>query len=131
MSRATFGTLRNIIRAATYAALHRAQVNLTGWCQAWLGRSAAIYRLNEARLARYDPDMERQSAAFDAAQDALEAALDGLFARAGRELALLPDAAREGKRSLLKHREGLSVFVDRPRTPMDNNLAYADIRPTT
>ena len=107
-----------------------AQVNLTGWCQAWLGRSAAIYRLNEARLARYDPDMERQSAAFDAAQDALEAALDGLFARAGRELALLPDAAREGKalRSLLKHREGLSVFVDRPRTPMDNNLAERLLR---
>ena len=107
-----------------------AQVNLTGWCQAWLGRIAAIYRLNEARLARYDPDMERQSAAFDAAQDALEAALDGLFARAGRDLALLPDAAREGKalRSLLKHREGLSVFVDRPRTPMDNNLAERLLR---
>ena len=108
---------------------------LTGWCQAWLGRVAAIYRLNEARLARYDPAAERQSAAFDAAQDALEAALDSLFERARRELALLPDAAREGKalRSLLKHREGLSVFVDRPRTPMDNNLAYADIRfmPTT
>ena len=58
---------------------------------------AAIYRLNDARLARYDPAAE---------QDALEAALDSLFERARRELALLPDAAREGKalRSLLKHR---------------------------
>ncbi len=63
-----------------------AQVDLTGWCQAWLARIAAIYRLNEARLARYDPTVERQSAVFDAAQDALQAALDGLFARAGREL---------------------------------------------
>ena len=107
-----------------------AQVDLTGWCQAWLARIAAIYRLNEVRLARYDPTVERQSAVFDAAQDALQAALDGLFARAGRELDRLQEHAREGKalRSLVNHREGLSVFVARPRTPMDNNFAYADNR---
>ena len=107
-----------------------AQVDLTGWCQAWLARIAAIYRLNEARLARYDPTVERQSAVFDAAQDALQAALDGLFARAGRELDRLQEHAREGKalRSLVNHREGLSVFVARPRTPMDNNFAERLLR---
>ena len=107
-----------------------AQVDLTGWCQAWLARIAAIYRLNEARLARYDPTLERQSAVFDAAQDALQAALDGLFARAGRELDGLQEHAREGKalRSLVNHREGLSVFVARPRTPMDNNFAERVLR---
>ena len=107
-----------------------AQVDLTGWCQAWLARIAAIYRLNEARLARYDPTVERQSAVFDAAQDALQAALDGLFARAGRELDGLQEHAREGKalRSLVNHREGLSVFVARPRTPMDNNFAERLLR---
>ena len=107
-----------------------AQVDLTGWCQAWLARIAAIYRLNEARLARYDPTVERQSAVFDAAQDALQAALDGLFARAGRELDGLQEHAREGKalRSLVNHREGLSVFVARPRTPMDNNFAERVLR---
>ena len=107
-----------------------AQVDLTGWCQAWLARIAAIYRLNEARLARYDPTVERQSAVFDAAQDALQAALDGLFARAGRELDRLQEHAREGKalRSLVNHREGLSVFVARPRTPMDNNFAERVLR---
>ena len=100
--------------------------------EAWLDRIAAIYRLNEARLARYDPTMERQSAVFDAAQDALQAALDGLFARAGRELDRLPEHAREGKalRSLVNHREGLSVFLERPRTPMDNNLAERLLRGT-
>ncbi|MDE0002774.1 MAG: transposase [Rhodospirillaceae bacterium] len=105
------------------------QVDLARWCEAWLERIAAIYRLNEARLDCHSPGMERQSDAFDAAQGALEAALDDMFARAGRELAGLPDDAREAKalRSLANHREGLSVFVDRPRTPMDNNLAYADI----
>ena len=38
--------------------------------------------------------------------------------------------AREGKalRSLLNHRDGLSVFVDRPQVPMDNNLAERVLR---
>ena len=90
------------------------QVELTQWCQGWIERIASIYRLNEARLAHYDPVIKRQTPAFDAAQGALKAALDGLFAQAARELAGLPDEAREGKalRSLLNHREGLSVFVD-------------------
>ena len=106
------------------------QVDLAGWCEAWLERIAALYRLNEARLARHDPGIERQSAAFDAAQDALEAALDDMFARAGRELAGLPEDAREGKalRSLVNHREGLSVFLEHPRTPMDNNLGERLLR---
>ena len=102
-----------------------AQVRLADWWEAWLGRIAAIYRLNETRLARYDPGLRRQSAAFDAAQDRLAAALEGLFAAAERELAGLLEHAREGKalRSLVNHREGLSVFADRPRVPLDNNLA--------
>ena len=106
------------------------QADLAGWCGAWLERIAAIYRLNEARLARHDPGADAQSAAFGAAHDALGTALDDVFARAGRELAGLPDDAREAKalRSLVNHREGLSVFVARPRTPMDNNLAERLLR---
>ena len=89
--------------------------------------SRRFYRLNEARLACHDAGIDRQSAAYGAAQEALEAALDDVFARAGRELAGLPEDAREGRalRSLANHREGLSVFVERPRTPMDNNLGRA------
>ena len=36
------------------------QVDLTGWCEAWLERIAAIYRLNEVRLAHYVPGAESQ-----------------------------------------------------------------------
>ena len=106
------------------------RAELAGWCGAWLERIAAVYRLNDARLARHDAGTERRSAAFDAAQDALGTALDEVFAVAERELAGLPDEAREGKalRSLVNHREGLSVFVDHPRTPMDNNLAERLLR---
>ena len=106
------------------------QVDLAGWCEAWLERIAAIYRLNKVRLSHYDPALAHQSAEFDTAQVALEAALEGLFERASRELAGLPDEAREGKalRSLVNHREGLGVFVDHPRTPMDNNFTERVIR---
>ena len=106
------------------------QVSLTQWCGGWIERIASLYRLNEARLEHYDPGGKRQTPAFDAAQTALEEALDALFAEAARELAGLPDEAREGKalRSLLNHREGLSVFVDRPQVPMDNNKAERFLR---
>ena len=106
------------------------QVRLTDWCQGWIERIASIYRLNEARLAHYDPVIERQTPAFDAAQGALKEALDGLFAEAARELVGLPDQARQGRalRSLLNHREGLSVFVDRPQVPLDNNRAERFLR---
>ncbi len=106
------------------------QPHLANWCRAWLERIAAIYRLNKVRLSHHDPALACQSAAFDTAQVALAAALDALFERASRELAGLPDEAREGKalRSLVNHREGLSVFVDHPRTPMDNNFTERQLR---
>ena len=103
---------------------------LTPWGEKWIGRIALLSRQNEARLARYDPGAERQDAAFDVAQAALEKALEGLFARAERELTALPAQAPEGKalRSLLNHREGLSVFLERPWVPMDNNFAERELR---
>ena len=77
------------------------QVRLTDWCQGWIERIASIYRLNEARLAHYDPVIERQTPAFDAAQGALKEALDGLFAEAARELVGLPDQAAPGQGAAL------------------------------
>ena len=106
------------------------QVDLTDWCRGWIERIAGIYRLNEARLEHCDSGLKRPAPAFDATQTALKEGLDALFAEAQRELAALPDEAREGKalRSLLNHRDGLSVFVDRPQVPMDNNLAERVLR---
>ena len=106
------------------------QVRMTQWCQAWIERIAAIYRLNEARLIHYDPCRDRQGAAFTAAQSELRAMVDDLFSGAERELAALPPEAREGKalRSLVNHRKGLNVFVDQPQVPMDNNAAERALR---
>ena len=40
------------------------QVSLTQWCQGWIERIAALYRLNEARLVHYDAELERQTASL-------------------------------------------------------------------
>ena len=95
------------------------------WERRWTGRIARLYRLNGARLEQHgaglDPD--HRNPAFAAAHRELERALGQLFAAARRELDGLPDKAREGGplRSLLNHRAGLSVFLDKPGVPMDNN----------
>ena len=106
------------------------QAELAHWCQKWIERIASIYKLNEARLEHYDPALERQTATFAQAQRALEVEVEHLFADAERELAVLPAGARETKalHSLLNHRSGLSVFVDKPQVPMDNNAAERALR---
>ena len=106
------------------------QARLTQWCQEWIERIGEIYRLNDERLEHYDPALTHQTPAFDAAQAVLKGAVDALFAQAERELAALPDEAREAKalRSLVNHREGLCVFVDRPFVPLDNNFAERILR---
>ena len=107
-------------------------VRLRRWCERWIQRIALIYRLNDDRLEHYDPahPLERQSPAFDAAHARLKEAVDELFAAAEAELASMTDRARKAKplRSLLKHREGLCVFVDRPFVPMDNNRGELELR---
>ena len=107
-------------------------VRLRRWCQRWIERIALIYRLNDDRLEHYDPahPLERQSPAFDIAHARLKEAVDALFADAEAELAGLTDRARRTKplRSLVKHREGLCVFVDKPFVPMDNNRGELELR---
>ena len=107
-------------------------VPLSAWSEGWIERIADIYRLNKERLKHYDPAraLERQTPAFDAAQAALKTAVERLFADAEAELAGLSDGSRKAKplRRLLKHREGLCVFVDNPFVPMDNNVAERGLR---
>ncbi|MDE0280632.1 MAG: IS66 family transposase [Gammaproteobacteria bacterium] len=106
------------------------QERLAAWCRKWIEWIAELYRLNGERLAHHKPNRKRQTAAFRATEGRLKAALDGFFAEAERELGGLPQDAREARalRSLLKHREGLSVFVDWPQVPMDNNFSERLLR---
>ena len=106
------------------------QPQLNRWCRDWLGRIAAIYRLNKTRLSHCQADTGDRDEGFAAVRRELESELAALFATAERELKGLDEAARQAAplRSLLNHREGLGVFVDNPRVPMDNNLAERTLR---
>ena len=88
-------------------------------------RIGEIYQLNTVRLKHWSPDSDTQTAAFETAQATLKTALDELFAQAERERAALPDDARQMQplRSMIEHREGLTLFLEHPQIPMDNNRA--------
>ncbi len=74
--------------------------------------------------------MAQQSRRFGVVHRQLKRARGKLFATAERELAGRAGSDRRGKplRSLLRHRDGLCVFVDRPDVPMDNNLMERILR---
>ena len=91
-----------------------------GWALTWVERIGAVYRLNDARLAvREDPT------AFAAADVQLREAVTVLGAQGEAELAepALHPARRKVLESLGNHWTGLTVFVEHPEVPMDNNTA--------
>ncbi|HAG10644.1 MAG TPA: IS66 family transposase [Desulfotomaculum sp.] len=92
----------------------------------WAARIAEIYRLNNERLAVLD-----QPELFKAAQDALESALFAMLQSIRLELTN-PGLHWQKEKvllSALKHWDGLTVFVDNPLVPMDNNIAERALRP--
>ncbi len=103
---------------------------LAEWRDERVDRIAGTCRLNAVRLGCLDPGSGSRKKGFEAAQAELEGAVATLFAEAGRQLGKLPEGAPEGKplRSLLKHREGLCVFLGHPEVPMDNNVAERAVR---
>jgi transposase len=90
------------------------------WALAWIEGIGRIYTLNEARLGvRADP------VAFAAADLALRAGVTGLGIQGETELTdpQLHPARRKALESLGAHWTGLTVFVEHPEVPMDNNTA--------
>jgi len=98
---------------------------LEPWMKLWLDRISSVYRLNRARLAAMD-DPE----AFAGAQAELEAAIAGMSRAIETELADsgLLVAQKEVLKTAVKHWAGLTVFVDNPLVPLDNNHAERLLR---
>jgi transposase len=91
-----------------------------GWALGWVERIGQVYRLNDERLAaRGEP------APFAAADARLRVAVTALGAQGEAELAdpQLHPARRRVLESLGAHWTGLTVFVEHPEVPMDNNTA--------
>jgi len=95
-----------------------------GWSEEWLERIGALYACNERRL---DPEIAAQTREEAVAQLRV---LICLMAEL-RDAELAQETAKEKRKvlkSLSKHWEGLTLFVDRPHIPLDNNEAERLLR---
>jgi transposase len=90
------------------------------WALEWVERIGGLYQLNEARLK-----VRADAAAFAKADGALRAAVTalGLSGEAELQEPELHPARRKVLESLGNHWTGLTVFVEHPEVPMDNNTA--------
>jgi transposase len=93
---------------------------LKTWALEWLRRIREFYRLNRRRLAA-KPD----SAEFQEADGCLRLAVAQMKKQMEAELARadLATPCRKVLESLQEHWVGLTLFVDDPRIPMDNNAS--------
>jgi transposase len=112
-------------RRRDFIELANAHPDLSGWAFSWVERIGDLYHANDERLdVRADPvqwaerdDRLRQAVAQMASQREAELANPALKA-----------PARKVLQSMQKHWSGLTVFVDHPEVPMDNNTAERDQR---
>jgi len=93
---------------------------LTDWAWSWIEEIAALYRCNDHRLS-----LPENTPAYAEADRLLRAQVEHMCQRLDRELAepelRLPQ--RKALTSMQNHWTGLTVFVDHPHVPMDNNEA--------
>jgi transposase len=96
------------------------QPPVVAWAGAWLERIGQLFAANEARVrVRADPT------AFAVQDGVVRAQVAGMAQQRDAELqrADLHPACRKALESLQRHWAGLTVFVDHPEVPMDNNAA--------
>jgi transposase len=93
---------------------------LKTWALEWLRQIRVLYQINHRRLAA-----EQDSVAFEEANCCLRQAVAEMKAQRETELARadLATPCRKALESLAAHWEGLTLFVDDPRIPMDNNTS--------
>jgi transposase len=103
------------------------------WAATWVERIALLYQRNDQRLEAMEalppPRRETEQPALPAPRTAAEQRLrdqvDAIAKQRDDELTRpeLPPAKRKVLESLKNHWDGLTVFVDHPEVPMDNNTA--------
>jgi len=98
---------------------------LSDWTLSWLGRIGELYKLNEERLQE-----KAKSRAFKQKDERLRQAVEEM--RKSMEAQLqdkeLHPAKRKVLQSMQEHWEGLTLFVENPQVPMDNNASERTLR---
>jgi transposase len=103
----------------------RSWPTLEDWGLGWVDRIGELYCLNDARL-----EVKEEPEAFSQADQLLRAQVKLMEREALAELEQkdLHPACRKTLESLGDHWTGLTVFVEHPEVPMDNNTAERDHR---
>jgi transposase len=103
-----------------FLTLARSWPDQEAWALGWVERIGELYQLNDARL-----EVRAAAAAFATADGALRAAVTAFGACGEAELGEpgLHPARRKVLESQGNHWTGLTVFVEHPEVPMDNNTA--------
>ena len=99
--------------------------DLSAWAFAGVDAIGALYHLNGLRLQAPEGSLERAAYHMQ-----LEQAVQGMAQRRTLALAdpLLAAPAAKVLQSMAAHWGGLTVFVEHPWIPMDNNTAESDMR---
>ncbi len=95
------------------------------WAMGWVDAIAQLYHLNGLRLQARDGSAERVAHHLD-----LQQAVQRMADQRADALAnpLLAKPAAKVLQSMTVHWPGLTVFIDHPEVPMDNNVAERDAR---
>jgi len=98
---------------------------LADWAWSWIDDIGLLYHLNDQRLA-----VRADAAAWAQAEQRLRQQVEHMRQRCDHELsqAALRQPQRKVLNSLKEHWLGLTVFVDHPEVPLDNNEAERRLR---
>ena len=98
---------------------------LSVWAVGWVERIGELYQLNAERLqeASNSQAFQQQDQRLRQAVEAMRQSLEGQRQEPG-----LHPAQKKVLQSLTEHWEGLTLFVDNPRVPMDNNVSERTLR---
>ena len=105
--------------------IHDGYRSTRDWANAWIARINTLFHINAQRCAALE-----DPAGFDLHQQQLNTAIEEMAETWQKEL--IDDTLRPWQTSALKsmknHWSGLTIFVDNPHVPMDNNESERRLR---
>jgi transposase len=96
-----------------------------GWGLGWVSRIGLLYKHNQERVEALDKPTE-----FSVKDEQVRQQIKEMAQQRDKELSdqRIPEARQKVLNSLKEHWQGLTVFVDNPTVPLDNNQAERDLR---
>jgi len=112
--------------------------DLEDWALCWVEKIGKIYHINHLRCKNFDAkiSVQKQCEAFKKQHKTLVENMDAMACERddfikkhnSKDMDASSNAKYKVLKSLKNHWEGLSVFMDHPEVPMDNNKAERSIR---